>query len=274
MKKNYKVGIFDSGIGGLTVLHACRQFLPEVAFYYLGDNGNAPYGRRPEREIAALTRNALFEFEALGTDAVVLACNTATAVCAESLRRAFGFPIVGMEPAVRPAASGHKSVLVLCTPKTAGSERLCALISRFPRCRITVCPLPKLAAAVENSLTRGEPLTLSDHLPPAYFDPSTRDPDYDGVVLGCTHYIYFREEIGQFYNVPVYDGNLGTAKRLADLLSAGGGDHFEPPYLGTDDHKKHAIVPPIFLGKWAEINEKTYKTNKRFQFFYNFSEKK
>lgn len=274
MKKNYKVGIFDSGIGGLTVLHACRQLLPEAEFYYLGDNGNAPYGRRPEREIAALTRNALYEFEALKADAVVLACNTATAVCAESLRRAFEFPIVGMEPAVRPAANVHKSVLVLCTPKTAGSERLCTLISRFPNCRITVCPLPGLAGAVESSLTGGEPLTLSDHLPPAYSDPSTRDPDYDGVVLGCTHYVYFKEEIGQFYRVPVYDGNLGTAKRLADLLSTGNGDHLDPYSLGTTDHQKHPPLPPIFLGKWAKINEMTYKANKRFQFFCNFSEKK
>ena len=298
----WRVGVFDSGIGGLTVLSACQRRLPAAEFYYLGDNGNAPYGNRSEEEITSLVRVALRQFAALGVDAVVLACNTATSVCAEEMRREFSFPIIGVEPAVRPAARACRSALVLCTSRTAEGSRLRALIEKNPGCSFNVAPAPTLAGAIERSLVYGAPLTLSDHLPRggmttdgtndhsralgALTTVGNSDHSFDGVVLGCTHYIFFRREIARFYGIPVYDGNEGTAKRLENILTRGaadhrfgqadhqngGADHLEIPKIGQADHHISGgfdpvctAISPVFMGRWAKINENVYKTNKCFQ---------
>ena len=263
MKKIVRVGIFDSGVGGLTVLAECVRKLPDCLFYYMGDNLHAPYGSLPPDLIARYVFAALRRFACLGTDAVVLACNTATAACAERARAAFPFPVIGMEPAVRPAAEACRRVLVLATPLTAGSDRLRALVGRFPQTDFTVCPLPGLAGAIERSLARGESLTISDHLPKG---------QYDGVVLGCTHYVFFRDEIARFYGCRTFDGGVGTANRLQSVLS----HRFPSMDFGTDDHarpkqnpnicfnKKCKEMPKkgvIFLGKSRKINESVYHTN-------------
>lgn len=255
--------MFDSGIGGLNVLAACRKLLPDCLFCYYGDNAHAPYGARPEAEISRYVNGALTVFEELGVDAVVLACNTATAVCAEEMRERFSFPIIGMEPAVRPAAAACRNVLVLATPHTIASARLHELIARCPQCRFTLHAAPALAGAIERNLTRKTPLTLSDHLPT--FDP-------DGVVLGCTHYVYFRHEIARFYRCPVFDGVLGTAQRLVSVLAERVGQE----KIGTGDHhcpvrnpnnclikkcKKWQKRGVIFLGRCGKINQKVYSSN-------------
>ena len=255
--------MFDSGIGGLNVLAACRSLLPGCLFYYYGDNAHAPYGARPKEEITRYVNGVLSVFEGLGVDAAVLACNTATAVCAEEMRDKFSFPIVGMEPAVRPAAAACRNVLVLATPHTIASARLHELIARFPQCRFTLYAAPALAGAIEQHLTRKAPLTLSDHLPA--FDP-------DGVVLGCTHYVCFRREIARFYGCQVFDGVLGTAQRLTSVLAErvgrekiGTGDHhcptWNPNNCLTKKCRKWQKKGVIFLGKGGKINQKVYFSN-------------
>lgn len=255
--------------------------MPFVQFYYLGDNGNAPYGSKSEEEILFLTRSALKTFENLGMDAVVLACNTATAVCADTLRKEFSFPIVGMEPAVSLAAFVSREILVLCTPQTAKSKRLAALLARFPDRRFVVHPAPFLAGSIEKHLVYGENFCLYDHLPPFQNQLTTPDPNRAGVVLGCTHYLYFKQDIANFYRLPVFDGNEGTAKRLKNLLNSGNGDHLfpcsaqalDPRQNRCDLHdlpyfdKNFRAIPPVFLGEWSDYNEKTYKTNICFQNF-------
>ncbi len=263
-----RVGVFDSGIGGLSVLAACVRRLPAVQFLYFGDNGHAPYGSRPPEQVARLCRRALLRFRRMGADAVVLACNTATAVCADEMRGAFSFPVIGMEPAVAPAARVCRRALVLATPLTAHSARLRALIARFPACRFEVAALPRFAAAIEGHFCRGERLTLSDHLPRI---------SCDGVVLGCTHYALLRDEIAAFYGVPVFDGAEGAARRLETLLSGAG----EVSGIGTDDHlrpeqnpnkcftkryKKAGKTGVIFLGTHHKVNEKVYFSNICFRF--------
>lgn len=251
MEKGPCIGVFDSGIGGLTVLGGCESLLPFVHFLYLGDNGNAPYGSRSPEEIYLLVKRAVLTLREAGADVIVLACNTATAVCAEKLRREFPFPIVGMEPAVRPAAAVCREALLLCTPRTAESARLSALVSRFPGCNFTVYPAAGLAEAIERSLTQDVPFSLFDHLPPR------GKPAFDGVVLGCTHYLFVREEITQFYHVPTFDGNFGTAKRVLSILETGTSSHQYPQGFDKNSLKN----PVIFLGKYASFNEKVYKTN-------------
>ena len=257
------MGIFDSGIGGLHVLAACRRLLPGCLFLYYGDNARAPYGSRTAEEISRFTREGLALLEGWGADAAVLACNTATAVCAEEMRRAFSFPVLGVEPAVRPAARICRDVLVLATPRTAESRRLAALTARFPQCRFRIAPLPSFAAAIERCLTRGEGLTLSDHL------PALRP---DGVVLGCTHYAFFRRDIAAFYRCPVFDGAQGTARRLVTVLA----ERVSQGKIGTDDHfctlinpnncltfgyKKRGDAGVIFLGDGKFYNKLVYSTN-------------
>ena len=249
------VGVFDSGIGGLTVLDACLKKAPKNIYLYYGDNARAPYGSRPEGEIASFVEEALTLFRSYGVRAAVLACNTASAVCLDKMRKKFDFPIVGMEPAVKQAALHCKDALVLATPRTAESERLRALIGRFPNCRFTVHPAPKLAGAIEAHFLSGAPIVLEEHLPRTACD---------GVVLGCTHYSYFSREIAFFYDAPVYDGAEGTAARLAELLILGRRDHRmttvnladSVDYFGKFSNKR-----VVFLGKSAKLNENLFRLN-------------
>ncbi len=251
-----RIGVFDSGVGGLTVLAACRRRMPGALYYYYGDNGRAPYGSRPRGEVLSFVREALDLFAALGTDAAVLACNTATAVCAETVRAAYPFPVIGTEPAIKPAAAVCKKVLVLATPLTAESARMKALCARFPACGFTVRGLPHLAAAIERMAAGGEPPRLSEHLPAG---------EYDGVVLGCTHYSFLRREIASFYGAPVFESGEGVARRLENLLSArfrkksGTDDHFKPPRNPNDCLRKNSNSGGIlFLGGSAEGNARVF----------------
>lgn len=263
MGRKVRVGIFDSGVGGLTVLGECLRKLPDCLFYYIGDNAHAPYGSRAKEEIERFVFAALRRFVRLRVDAAVLACNTATAVCAEEARAAFAFPVIGMEPAVRPAALQCGRVLVLATPVTAESERLRRLVARYPETAFTVHALPDLAGAIERALTRGERLTISDHLPKG---------EYDGVVLGCTHYVFFRDEIARFYGCKVFDGGEGTANRLQSVLSRrlrisdfGTDDHLRPEQnpniCFTKNCKRMAKKGVFFLGNSHKINESVFFTN-------------
>ena len=228
MAQRVSIGIFDSGAGGLGVLFECLRLSHGVRYFYLADEAHAPYGSRTEQEIASYVREGLQIFKALGVGAAVLACNTATAACVEEMRRAFPFPVVGTEPAVRLAErAGCKHALVLVTPRTAQCARFRALLAR-ERERFTVFSPPRLASAVERFVTEGEPLSLSCHLPRGAFG---------GVVLGCTHYTLVKDEIAAFYASPVFDGNLGTARRVLSLAGRDG----RPP-AGILDHRKGAIT--------------------------------
>lgn len=268
-KAGERVGVFDSGVGGLTVLAACMRRLPSQKFFYYGDNTHAPYGSRPPEEVERYVREAMNVFLRLRVSAAVLACNTATAVCAEKLRKEFPFPILGMEPAVAPAARVCRNVLVLATPLTASSRRLHDLIARFPDCRFRVAALPDLAGAIERYFAVREPLTLSDHLP---------EIACDGVVLGCTHYAFLRREIGMFYHAPVFDGAQGTANHLAELLevskncsNSGTDDHPQPQYNPNKcfikKYKKTTKNEVIFLGTSRKVNKQALMANICFKNF-------
>lgn len=258
-----RVGIFDSGIGGLSVLKACLAALPEARFYYFGDNARAPYGGRTKAEIAAFTADALCVFRSYGVDAAVLACNTATAACVEEMRERFPFPVLGVEPAVALAARGYGSAAVLATPFTARSGRLKGLVARFPETRFEIFPLPRLAEAVEAHFLRGAPLRLEEHLPPK--------GDFACAVLGCTHYSLIRREIAHFWGIDVLDGAEGTADHLRKTIYSGTNGHIQP-HMDTNEcfttkcNKKEA-KKVIFLGKCGQINENLFVSNVCFRDF-------
>ena len=133
MKQSGAIGVFDSGVGGLSVLHHIRQTLPDERLIYIADSGHVPYGNKSasfiEQRSLILTRFLIDK----GADAIVIACNTASAAAVASLRSQFSLPIVGMEPAVKPAVSVTKSgvVGVLATIGTLESARFAALLERY-----------------------------------------------------------------------------------------------------------------------------------------------
>ncbi len=252
------IAFFDSGIGGLTVLSECVTRLQDETFYYFGDNRHAPYGNLPERKIKKLVFRAFRKFARLKVKAVVLACNTATATCVEDLRKKYAFPIVGAEPAIFCAAKSGGEVFILATAATCASARFRALFLRaqkkYPTARLCVCPCPHLAGAIEKRIRRngldGEPLPLEKLLPKG--SPSA-------VVLGCTHYIYIKKEIGEFYNAPVYDGNAGIAARLASLVAPQTEKNREGKPLVTPPKKQGQKPPIFFLGSQKRENERVFE---------------
>ncbi len=206
------VAFFDSGVGGLTVLAECQKVLPDEIFYYYGDNERAPYGNLPAWKIKKLVARAVRRLAKKKVKAVVLACNTATAVCADWLRRKYSFPIVGTEPALLPAAAIGGVVFVFSTRATYESDRFQALLARakreYPSSRIYAYPCDGWAGRIEEGIANGKTEIL-DLLPQG-------KPDV--VVLGCTHYVYVAKDVADFYGCQVVDGNRAIARRLQSIL--------------------------------------------------------
>lgn len=207
------IAFFDSGIGGLTVLNSCRKILKDEIIYYYGDNKRAPYGNLPNKQIERYVNKAFKLFEKLKVKAVVIACNTATAVCVDKLRKKYSFEIIGAEPAVLAAARKSDNVLVLTTKATYNSARfsnLCARIKEeYPNVKLTLRACDDLAGEIEIHVLEKN-YRYQNILPRE--NPSI-------VVLGCTHYIYIKEAIQTFYRCPTIDGNDGIANRLQLILT-------------------------------------------------------
>lgn len=217
------IAVFDSGGGGIGVLRALVRRMPWESFLYFGDSKNAPYGERTDQEIHALvTAHATRLLKK--AKALVLACNTATAVAADTLRSSFPcIPIIGIEPAVRPAlAITHAPhVLVLATDATCHSARFLALCKRLiaekKGARLTVIAAGGLVRLVEEGELESEK-TL------AYLDrilAELRDDPPHAVVLGCTHFAFAHAALRRCLgDIPLFDGAVGTAAEAARRLAA------------------------------------------------------
>ncbi|MBE6561674.1 MAG: glutamate racemase [Ruminococcaceae bacterium] len=212
------IALFDSGVGGISVLAEMLRRLPGESFIYFGDSANAPYGSRSAEEVCALTDMHVARLLGMDAKAVVIACNTATGAAIAYLRRRYPhIPIIGMEPAVRPAALAHPGgrILVMATPGTLASEKFRTLMSKYAdTAQIIPVPCPRLARMIENGILQGSELqsylteVLTPHLPA------------DAVVLGCTHYPFVREAIAAAAGTHrIYDGGEGTARETARRLA-------------------------------------------------------
>ena len=215
------VGVFDSGVGGLSVLRAVRDVLPNEDLIYVGDSGFAPYGDR-SREFVNGRAAAMTEFLVeQGAKAVVVACNTATGIAVESLRARFAIPIVAIEPAVKPAASRTRSrvVGVLATSGTLASANMVKLLANHgSEVRFLVQASPGLADQVE----KGEldsPKTRE--LVERYVRPLI-EQGADTLVLGCTHYPFLRRLIQEVAgpDVDVIDPATAVARELRRRLES------------------------------------------------------
>ncbi|MGM9643232.1 MAG: glutamate racemase [Eubacteriales bacterium] len=213
------IGVFDSGVGGIALLRDLRRVLPNEDFIYYGDRANAPYGEKSHAEILRLSKNIVNELLSRGAKAIVVACNTATAVAIEPLRAAYpDLPIIGIEPAVKPARmAGCKRVLVLATPVTVREGRFAALLkaNSGEGCEFIGVPCPRLAYMIENDKPSDE---IEEYMR-SVFAPYRAD-GFDGIVLGCTHYPLAVNEIKSAAGtaVSVFDGADGTARHTKDLL--------------------------------------------------------
>lgn len=219
------VAVFDSGVGGLSVLKTLRRVLPSENFIYYGDSANAPYGEKTCDEVRDAAHNVTRTLLSHGAKAIVIACNTATSAAAEFLRSTYpDVPIIGMEPAVKPAAlsAPHPTVLVMATPLTLREAKFRSLIDKYKdEAEFIDVPCHGLVETVERGITNGDEMTSLLH---GILDSYTEGRKIDAAVLGCTHYIHARDAISEVLgkDVTIYDGALGTAKETLHRLEAAG----------------------------------------------------
>ncbi|MBR4457356.1 MAG: glutamate racemase [Clostridia bacterium] len=217
MDKNAPVGVFDSGVGGISVLASLRKELPGEDYLYYGDTLHAPYGTRPSEEVCALAEAAFLHLTGSGCKAVVIACNTATAAAAAFLRGKYpDRPILGMEPALKPAALNREdgAILVLATPTTLRLGKFRHLMEQYGEAAVPV-PCPGLMELVEQRDKAAQEAYLQRLLSPWESEP------LDAVVLGCTHYTFLVPILRRLLPpaVKLYDGNAGTARQLRCVLT-------------------------------------------------------
>lgn len=228
--KNAPIGVFDSGVGGIGVLAELLRVMPSEDFIYLGDSANAPYGEKDVCEVRECAYSVVRRLLSMGAKAIVIACNTATSAAVSLLRETYpSLPIIGMEPAVKPAALSAPSptVLVMATPLTIRESRLRRLIDSYSdRAEFIDVPCHGLVELVERGVTDGDEM---DALLTGILDPFIRQRKIDAAVLGCTHFIHARDAIARVIgthspseSVQIFDGAHGTALETLHRLEAAG----------------------------------------------------
>ena len=216
---NRPIGVFDSGVGGLSVLQQIRADLPHETLLYVADSGHAPYGDKPTDFIAqraAIITRFLLEQSA---KAIVVACNTATAAAIADLRRQFSIPIIGIEPAVKPAVAMTRSgvIGILATGQTVDSAKFADLLNRHGRqAQVLAQPCPGLADCVERGELNGpRPQALLNR----YLQPLLTQ-NIDTLVLGCTHYPFLKPLIKQIIGpkIMIIDPSAAVSRQLSRIL--------------------------------------------------------
>jgi len=219
-KKTQPIAVFDSGVGGISVLRELIKILPQEDYIYYGDSKNAPYGMKDKETVKELTIDAAKYLFSQGAKGLVVACNTATSAAVRVLREMYPeIPIVGIEPAIKPAVTvkPNSRVLAMATPMTIREEKFQKLMSRSENIA-AIIPLP--CPGLMDFVARGD-LHSDDfrrYLEELLFE--YRIHPVDSVVLGCTHYPFAKELIQEILgpNVAVFDGGEGTAREMKRRL--------------------------------------------------------
>jgi len=216
------IGIFDSGVGGISVLKEIRRQMPGENILYYADSAHCPYGTQPPENIRRRTTKIIRFLINNGAKIIVAACNTASIAGLDYLRQEFQIPIVGMEPAIKPAAkiTINGKVGVLATGVTINGERFNSLLTRFA-CDIKVInvPCPGLVEQVEMGMLDSPETAAMLH---KYLNPLIKN-EVDTVVLGCTHYPFLRPLVESIMGpgVKVIDTGCAVAKRVHQVLQEG-----------------------------------------------------
>ena len=251
---NRPVGLFDSGVGGLTIWRATKSLLPQESLIFLADSGNVPYGKKSPEELHDLTARIVRFLQRFDVKLIVVACNTATVHALDHLRATFPeIQFVGVVPVVKTLASQTHTgtIAVLSTPATAESPYLTDLIKEFAADkRVLRVGIDGLEDAVEGGEARSAKTTalLERHLAPVV------ESDADVVGLGCTHYPFLRDRIERILGpgVRIYDPSEPVARRVQQLLeqqdALAQNDHPTYRFFTTGDPPHVAEVASDLLG--------------------------
>ena len=214
------IGFFDSGVGGLSVLRDAIKIMPNENYIYFGDSKNAPYGVKELDEVKTLTYKAVELLISKGTKALVIACNTATSAAVASLRKDYkDVPIVGIEPAIKPAVALNRQgkVVIMATPMTLSLKKFNNLLDKYKnKAEIVPMPCNGLVEFVESGKLSGE--DIEEYLR-RKFNPYM-DEKIGAVVLGCTHYPFIKNTLSSVIgkNIPIIDGGIGTSREIKRRL--------------------------------------------------------
>ncbi|EST11315.1 glutamate racemase [Sporolactobacillus laevolacticus] len=259
-----KIAFFDSGIGGLTVLHQAMKILPNEDYLFYADTAHVPYGEKPKEMVKKYVLEAADFLAAQDIKALVVACNTATSIAIEDLRKIYSFPILGIEPAVKPAIQQsekkRKKVLVLATRLTLKEEKYHHLVECIDKYDIVDgLPLPGLVTLAEQYNFHEDQVVpyLKEQLMP--FDLN----QYGTVVLGCTHFPFFKDSVKKLFpdETDIIDGSIGTANNLKRILrergQIGGGTGAITFYQSSVE-----VKDPETLGHYHEALDRLDALNK------------
>lgn len=221
VSKDLPIGFFDSGVGGISVLKEAVKIMPEENYIYYGDSINAPYGTKDTETIKELTFKGIEFLYNKKVKAIVVACNTATSAAIKDLRGKYkDVPIIGIEPAVKPAVKFNRGghIIIMATPATLSQSKYFNLIKEYKaEDKVLSLPCEGLAELIEDGNISGDVIK-------SYLILKLKGIDVDSVetiVLGCTHYPFIKEEINKIFGpeVPIIDGSCGTVHRLSSKLA-------------------------------------------------------
>lgn len=215
-----KIAFFDSGIGGLSVLHHAMKILPNEEFIFFADEDNVPYGVKTREQVLGYVEDAFKFLIAQNVGAIVVACNTATSAAVRAMRAKYSLPIVGMEPAIKMALDlyPNKKFLVAATEITITGKKLSALIERLNAENFAelkaLSQLVEFAERMEFNSAEVEKY-LREEFAPYDFE------NFSSVVLGCTHFNYFKDTMKKILppHIKFLDGNAGTLNYLIKLAN-------------------------------------------------------
>jgi glutamate racemase len=259
MADNAPIGVFDSGVGGLSVLREIRARLPQESLLYLADSGHVPYGEKSPEFIRQRCRTIAAFLLEQGAKALVLACNTATAAGVAELRELYPqLPLVGMEPAVKPAAQATRSgvVGVLATTGTLKSAKFAALLDRFASdVRVITQPCPGLVECIE----AGELDTPATRALLRGFVQPLIEQGCDTLILGCTHYPFVKPLLIEMLpgTVTLVDTGAAVARHLETVLAAHnqlGNGEAVTRFWSSGDPRRLARVLPILWGEDGTVD--------------------
>ncbi|WP_018142727.1 glutamate racemase [Alloscardovia criceti] len=223
MTNTAPIGVFDSGLGGISVVNEIHKLMPHEDIIFYGDSAHAPYGVRSTKDVQELSFRVADHLISQGVKAIVIACNTATSAAAQAMREAYDIPIIGMEPALKLACDlgqgEPQHVIVTATPLTLREKKFANLMQRFSAVHtIEKQPCPKLVEIVEKGEIGNADLvnaTLREYMD--HYDMNS----VNSIVLGCTHFTYYHDYFRQILpeHVTIVDGNEGTARHLQEVLA-------------------------------------------------------
>ena len=212
-----RIGVFDSGIGGLTVLDDLKEVLPNEDYLFYADSKNCPYGEKSDTELYDITSNIVDYLISNECKIIVIACNTATTRCIKYLRDKYkDMTFIGTEPAIKVACDrDYKNILVMATPATISSERTSILVNENKKDyeNIYLVPCEGLADAIEtDNFKKQEDIVSSIY-------EEYKDKEIDAIVLGCTHYPHIKDLISKYFtNAELLDGGNGVARETKRQL--------------------------------------------------------